>query len=428
MKAPHSRAGRSPRRGAWIASACAALAVGAAACSGTPGPVPSAPTVPAHQRQPRVICSADDTRPSGTTSQGVDAPADSTSTAPSSAVVVAVDDDGRPHLVTTGMDEAAATAAVLDAAPGLDVVVVEPDLAVSATDATDDAAASCDDPFRSQQWAMDWLGIEPIWEVSVGADIDVAVVDTGVDGSHPDLVGRVAPGASFLGTGGTAQVGGGATDPNGHGTHVAGIAAAGAQNGAGIAGVAPLARILPVRVLDSTGSGSSSAVAAGITWAVDNGAEVINLSLGGSYSAAIATAADYAESRGVVVVAAAGNTGAPNSVMYPAALPKVIAVGSHDSIGSLSPFSSQGPEVDVAAPGSNVVSTYPGAQWRFMQGTSMATPHVAGTVALMLGVDRTRSPEQIRALIRSTAVDAGAPGFDDGFGWGRLDTAAALGL
>ncbi len=414
----------SAGRAARLAGAVAALALGAAACASSPAPAPSAPTAPSH-RQPRVVCSAYSTPTSDTTASDADASTDPAPPGTTSAVIVAVDGDGRPHLVTSEADDAWATAAAVDASPGLDVVAVEHDVTVSVAGS---AATPCDDPFRSQQWAMDLLGIESIWETSVGADIDVAVVDTGVDGGHPDLAGRVAPGVSFVGTGGTAQLGGGATDPNGHGTHVAGIAAAGAQDGVGIVGVAPFARILPVRVLDSTGSGSSSAVAAGITWAVDNGAEVINLSLGGSYSGAIATAVDYAESRGVVVVAAAGNTGATDSVMYPAALATVIAVASHDADGSLSPFSSQGPQVDVAAPGSSIVSTFPGAQWRLMQGTSMATPHVAGTVALMLGAGRERSPEQVRALIRSSALDAGAPGFDDGFGWGRLDAAAALGL
>ena len=424
----HGRTSCSPGGVARLAGAGLALLLGAVACTSAPGPAPTATTLAPHQRQPRVVCSAGAQSTSGITPHDTDAADDPTPTGATSTVIVAVDADGRPHLVTTEADQAPTTAAAVDASPGLEVVAIEPDIAISATESAPTAAASCDDPFRPQQWALDSLGVESIWETSVGADIDIAIVDTGVDGGHPDLVGRVAPGVSFVGTGGTAQTGAGDTDPNGHGTHVAGIAAAGAQDGVGIAGVAPFARILPVRVLDSTGAGSSSAVAAGITWAVDNGAEVINLSLGGSYSGAIATAVDYADSRGVVVVAATGNTGTANSVMYPAALATVIAVASHDSSGSLSPFSSRGPQVDVAAPGSSIVSAYPGAQWRLMQGTSMATPHVAGTVALMFGVDLFRSPEQVRALIRSSAVDAGTPGFDDGFGWGRLDAAAALGL
>ncbi len=360
-------------------------------------------------------------------------------------MIVAVDDDGRPHMTTAATEHAMATAAWLEAASDLEVVAVEPEIPVSAavtssatvtssaaarssTSTASAVSATCQDPFRSQQWALDVLDMESVWEIRTGDGVDIAVVDSGVDASHPDLVGRVDPGVSFVGTGGVAQVGGGAVDPNGHGTHVAGIAAAGSMDGIGTAGVAPYARILPVRVLDDTGAGYSQDVAAGITWSVDHGAEVINLSLGGRYSGAVAAAVAYAESRGVVVVAAAGNAGTADSVSYPAALDTVIAVAAHDSGGSRSNFSSQGPQVDVAAPGSGILSTYPGSQWRYFNGTSMAAPHVSGSVALMVEVDPSRTPGQLRDLIRTSAVDAGLPGVDSEFGWGRLNTRAALGF
>lgn len=229
-----------------------------------------------------------------------------------------------------------------------------------------------------------------------------------------------------MGTNGVAVEGAGAIDQNGHGTHVAGIAAAGRGDGVGIAGVAPAARVVPVRVLDSTGAGTSGDVANGIRWAVDHGADVINLSLGGDQSMAVTLATDYAESMGVVVVAAAGNAGPSGPVSYPAALDSAVAVASHDASGALSSFSSNGPQVDVAAPGSGIFSSSPGSQWKAMSGTSMATPHVTGTVALMLQIHPTRSPAQVRELLRTTAIDEGPTGFDNGYGWGRLNAGQAL--
>jgi subtilisin family serine protease len=254
----------------------------------------------------------------------------------------------------------------------------------------------------------------------------VAVIDTGVAGTHPDLAGRLCSGVAFLGGDGVAQEGGGATDPHGHGTHVAGSIAAVRNNGIGIAGVAPSARVLPIRVLDAQGSGSSSDVARGITWAVDHGAEVINLSLGGPHSQAVQTAVDYAESLGVVVVAAAGNAGVGGPPNYPAALEQVVAVASHEPNGAVSTFSTRGAYVDVAAPGSGILSTARDGSWVYMSGTSMATPHVAGVVALLLDDEPGLTPLQVRERLNTTATDAGTTGHDTSYGWGRLNAVGAL--
>ena len=317
----------------------------------------------------------------------------------------------------------AAQPAVRQADPALDVVAVEPDRPMT-TDGV--AVATGGDPYRSQQWGLDELHAETLWPTSTGAGIDVAVVDTGVIGTHPDFAGRICSGVSYLGSTGVAQIGHGTDDGNGHGTHVAGIAAAGTGDGVGIAGVAPSARIIPVRVLDAAGSGSSSDVARGITWAVDHGAEVINLSLGGPYSIAVATAVDYAESHGVLVVAAAGNGGPTGAVNYPAALDDALAVGAHDEGGDASWFSTRGAYVDISAPGSGIISTYKDGSWSYMSGTSMASPHVAGAAAVLLAAEPDLTPAQLRARIVSSAADRGPIGHDTSFGWGLMDLASAL--
>ena len=281
------------------------------------------------------------------------------------------------------------------------------------------------EPRRSEQWSLDDLAIEPAWSTSRGAGVDIAVVDSGVDGTHVDLAPKLCSGVAFLGSNGIEQRGAGSVDANGHGTHVAGIAAA-ATNGVGMAGVAPDARIMPVRVLDAGGSGSSSDVARGITWAVDHGAEVINLSLGGSRTAAVDAAVAYAETSGVVVVAAAGNDGPGGAANYPAALDTPLGVGSYDQNGAVSWFSTLGAYVDLAAPGSGILSTTKDGRWTYMSGTSMATPHVAATAALLLAAEPTLSPSQVRSRLIGSARDAGPVGHDTGYGWGRVDPLAAL--
>ncbi len=344
-------------------------------------------------------------------------------------VVVAVDRNGRPELVPTAPGDAVSTRDDIEASSDLEVIAVEPDHPVSidsSAPAQGPAALLSTDPYRPQQWALDMLDAEDAWLTSRGGSIDIAVVDTGVTGTHPDLASKLCSGVAFLGSTGIPGTGLGAVDGNGHGTHVAGIAAAAAGDGIGVAGVAPDARIIPVRVLDAHGGGSTSDVARGITWAVDHGAEVINLSLGGSYSVAIAAALDYAESRGVVVVAAAGNAGPTGPVNHPASQDTALAVASLDESGEVSWFSTRGEYVDVAAPGSGIMSTYNNGAWTYMSGTSMATPQVSGVAALLLAADPDLTPGEVRARIEGTANDMGPIGHDVSSGWGRVDPVAAL--
>lgn len=279
-----------------------------------------------------------------------------------------------------------------------------------------------------QQWAMPRLRLPEAWDASTGADVTVAVIDTGVDVEHPDLAGQLLPGVNVIGSAVDPDV----QDGHGHGTHVSGTIAAVTDNSLGVAGVAPDAAILPVKVLSDTGSGWSSDVAEGIVYAADHGARVLNLSLaGGSNNSVLEQAVNYARAQGVVVVAAGGNSGATsNAPAYPAALPGVIAVAATDATDHNAAFSNTGRYIDVAAPGVAIRSTLPGESYGNLSGTSMAAPHVAGTAALLLArMDQHGSvdvDDPVLELLIRTATDVGAPGWDDATGYGLIDPVAAL--
>jgi type VII secretion-associated serine protease mycosin len=280
------------------------------------------------------------------------------------------------------------------------------------------------DPYRDRQWALDATSFENSWPTTNGSGAVVAVVDTGVQADHEDLAGTVLDGWDAI-----ANRAGGTTDPHGHGTHVSGIIAAATGNGKGITGAAPGVRILPVRVLDTNGSGSTTNVLEGIIWAADHGADVINLSLGGSGgSSTYQSAIRYALSKGAVVVASAGNEAQKgNAPSYPAAYPEAIAVAATTASGARSSFSSYGSYIDIAAPGSAVYSTIPSgyASW---SGTSMAAPYVSAAAALVAARYPQLSPLQIRDLLERSADDLGDPGRDDLFGAGFVDPVRALSL
>jgi subtilisin family serine protease len=294
------------------------------------------------------------------------------------------------------------------------------------------AGAAGGDPLRSHQWGLDLIHADAAHPVSTGAGATVAVIDTGIDAAHPDLAGRIVAGYDFVDNDSTPQ------DGNGHGTHVSGIVAADAGNGIGVDSVAPGASIMPVRVLDDNGSGSDADVAEGIDWATDHGADVINLSLGGSVPTAglglpdaMTPAIQHALDRGVVVVAAAGNDGLPfcenNSFGG-----KVLCVGAVDKRENRSFFSSFGQGLSLVAPGGSgtpgtdedVLSTWDDGGYQELAGTSQATPHVAGVAALLvsLGVRGQAAVQRILA----TATDLGTPGPDGQFGAGLVNAQAAL--
>ena len=273
------------------------------------------------------------------------------------------------------------------------------------------------DPYYSYLQAVNngSMSIPESWDISQGSSsITVAVLDTGVNGSHPDLSGRILPdGYDFVN--GDADP----MDDNGHGTMCAGIIAADTDNSTGVAGTDWNCRILPIKVLDAAGSGYVSNIAAGIVYAADQGANVISMSLGGAnYSQTLQTAINYAYSRGVVIVAAAGNSN--NAIQYPAANDHVIAVGAVNAAGSKSAYSCYGAQLDVVAVGDNVTSTVNNS-YATGSGTSFAAPFVAALSALTLSVDPALTPDEVTRLIEESASDLGADGWDQYFGYGRVN-------
>lgn len=265
-------------------------------------------------------------------------------------------------------------------------------------------------------WGYRRLGGSKLAALGTGSGVVVAVLDTGVDASHPDFGDRVLPGKDFVDPAGDAR-----TDPNGHGTHVAGIIAA-ADDGAGITGVAPAARILPVRVLAENGVGDDAWLALGIVWAVDNGAHVLNLSVGGAVpSTLLEDSINYALDRGALVIISSGNDGAfKNEPSYPAAYPAAFAVGATDSSDRRSMFSNTGSYLDIAAPGSWIRSTWPGGRYQLLSGTSMAAPFVAGSAALLQEATGSRGRD-LAALLTAHAIDLSPSGRDDLFGAGLVN-------
>ena len=295
-------------------------------------------------------------------------------------------------------------------------------------------ATASNDPFFPDQWNLAAIGAEASWSRARGAGTMIAVVDTGVDLDHEDLVGKMATGASF--TGGSAQ------DDNGHGTHVAGVAAASTGNGTGVAGVAPDARILPVQVLNAEGVGSVSDVAKGIRYAADSGADVINLSFGEvstrvDLASAFTDAIRYAWSKGAISVVAAGNDFVRTSGFTNE--PAIVVTSSNRGDGRPGYASGVGnAQWGLAAPGgegvvgvepgcdpqSGIVSTYLNDSYACLVGTSMAVPHVAGAAAVLRSAGL--SPQQAVDQLLATADDIGAAGHDTTFGAGRLNLARAV--
>jgi len=285
---------------------------------------------------------------------------------------------------------------------------VEPDGVAQAT-------LTPNDPHWDRAWGERKVRAPEAWNVSTGnSKTIIAIVDTGVDPRQPDLRGRVLRGWDFQNNDANPR------DDNGHGTAVAGVASAAANDGVGIAGMCWNCRILPVKVLNANGSGSHSNIAAGIIYAVKHGADVINLSLAGPYPATvISDAVRFALRRGVVVVAAAGNEGSKRK-SYPAAYDGVISVAATNGSDRLYSWSNRGSWVDLAAPGCAFTGK-PRSSWSWWCGTSFATPMVAGTVALIKSVRPSMSRVAIERLLKQTSV--GVRGISNG----RINAGRALG-
>jgi hypothetical protein len=279
--------------------------------------------------------------------------------------------------------------------------------------------AEPDDPYYYAQWGLPRGGVPVAWTLSSGQGVTVAVVDTGVDASHPDLAGQLLPGYDFLNDDADPS------DDNGHGTRMTGIVAARCQNAEGVCGVAPGAQVLPIKSLDAQGYGPYSAVANGIIYAVDNGARVVNLSLVGTAPSSILQAAvDYAVAHDVVVVAATGNYGT-DAPGYPAASNGAVAVAAISEADTHPAFSNYGAWVHVAAPGVDVVTTTPGG-YAASTGTSPAAAFGSGVFALLLSANPMMSRTDAMARVQAGAIDLGSNGWDPYFGWGRVDAYGAL--
>jgi type VII secretion-associated serine protease mycosin len=283
------------------------------------------------------------------------------------------------------------------------------------------------DWIRTGQWQLSTLHVHAAWSHSTGAGVTVAVLDSGVDASHPDLGGQVLPGADFVD--GTTD---GRRDFVGHGTTIAALIAGRNDDSTGVAGIAPKAKILPVRVLDKQNKyDDAGTVAAGLRWAVDHGAQVVNLSLGGSSrSDTLAAAIDYAFAHNVVVVACTGNVvkGSPNSVWYPARQPGVVAVAGLAQSGGEAvgwPGGLSGAETVLSAPAVDLLGAKPGGYWR-VQGTSFAAPLVAGTAALIRAEWPSLDAINVINRMLQTANDLGPAGRDSQYGYGEIDPLAAL--
>ncbi len=301
-----------------------------------------------------------------------------------------------------------------------DVAYVEPDYIYH-------AMVKPNDEFYSRLYAFPRIGAEATWDRTTGSpSVLIAVVDTGVYAGHPDLAGNVVAGTNFVNGNGDAS------DDEGHGTHTAGIIAAIGNNGRGVAGMCWQCHILPIKALDKDGSGSASNVSASIRYAVDRGARVINLSLGGEKdSRLLHDAISYATNHGALVVVAAGNEAEEgNPVEYPAAYPEVIAVAATDAGDQHASFSNYNSYVAVSAPGVNIGSTIWAPDdkeaYAAASGTSEAAPFVSGLAGLIWSVNPSLSNDDVKRIILSTADDLGVPGPDPYFGAGRIDALRAI--
>lgn len=279
-------------------------------------------------------------------------------------------------------------------------------------------AMTPNDPYMGSEWHLARINAPQAWDTAQGAGIKIAILDTGIDATHPDLAGRVIAGWNFYD--GNAD----ASDVHGHGTAVAGAAAAAMNNNVGVASVAGQAQLMPVRIADPNAYAYWTTVAQGLTWAADQGARVANISYGGvAGSSAVQSAADYMRSKGGLVVVSAGNNGIDEGITPTASM---IPVSATDETDNRTSWSSYGSFVAVAAPGQNIWTTQRGGSYGAWWGTSLASPVVAGTVALLMSARPTLSNTTIQNALFSTAVDLGAAGRDPYYGWGRINAAAAV--
>jgi thermitase len=312
---------------------------------------------------------------------------------------------------------------IVDVPPGLEGHAVErlshnPHIKFAELDRAVEPAFVPNDPYFGSAWHLPKIGASAAWDIARGTGVTIAILDTGVDASHPDLAGNLVPGWNFYSNNSN-------TSPvKPHGTWVAGAAAAVINNTLGVASIAGGAKIMPLRVTDSNGTGYWSMIAKAITYAADHGARVANVSFEGLLqSSAIVSAASYMKAKNGLVTASAGNTG--GSLNYTPST-SMITVSATDANDNRASFSSYGKYVTMSAPGANVWTVQPGGGYTQGIGTSFSAPVVAGTIALMMSAKPSLSSAQVESLLLSNAVDLGAAGTDVYFGKGRVNAGAAV--
>lgn len=336
-----------------------------------------------------------------------------------------------PELVSTEGRPVADVLAELQADPAVEYA--EPNYVVHLAVDEVTTAVAVNDPKTGPQYSLDRMRVRDAWALSTGSARTVAVLDTGIDFGHPDLAGRVLAGHDFVNNDGDAR------DDNGHGTWVSGIVGANTNDGFGIAGISWRDRILPVKIMNANGTGDSSDLTAGIVWATDRGANVINMSVGGfPYSQYVHDAVRYAWGRGVVLVGAAGNN-AVEGPFYPASYPEVISVSASQVDDEFSSWSNYGADVDVSAPGASILTTNCAVckpveqdlsgdhRFTYISGTSFAAPNVAGVVALIWARYPTMTNAQVVDRLKTTVDDLGYAGWDNRYGRGRVNALRAVG-
>lgn len=296
-----------------------------------------------------------------------------------------------------------------------------PELKFAELDRVVHASATSNDPYLGNEWHLGQIGAATAWDYSQGAGVTIAILDSGINVAHPDLVDRLVPGYNFYD--GNTNL----TDVCGHGTAVAGVAAASMNNAQGVAGVAGAARLMPIRVAYSDSAGCHayySTIANGLTYAADHGARVANISYGGvAGSSTIMSAANYMKSKGGLVFVSAGNNNIDEGIVSDGSM---IAVSATDYSDAKASFSSWGSFVTLSAPGVNIYTTDNGGGYSSWNGTSFSSPLTAGVAALMMAARPDLSGDQVQSLLYSTAVDLGTPGLDPVFGYGRVNAGAAV--
>lgn len=341
-------------------------------------------------------------------------------------------DPASPEVVSTQGRPVDQVIAELRADPA--VAYAEPNYVVrlAASDVAT-AAVTVNDPKTGPQYSLDRMRVRDAWSLSTGSTRTVAVLDTGIDKGHPDFAGRIVAGYDFVNNDSNAA------DDNGHGTWVSGIIAANANDGFGIAGISWRDRIMPVKIMNAAGTGDTADLTAGIIWAADRGAKVINMSVGGfPYSTYVHDAVRYAWSKGAVLVGAAGNN-AVEGPFFPASYPEVVSVSATQVDDEFSFWSNYGADVDVSAPGSSILTTNCAVckpieqdlsgdnRFTYISGTSFAAPNVSGVVALIMARYPTMTNAQVVDRLKTTVDDLGYRGWDNRYGLGRVNALRAVG-